>query len=571
MQIVKSLEEARDDNQRFALLLILGQMIKSKGLDKEELKNDPVLNKRLFNSIGAHFLARLVTTKQSGSSETLSEAATPSPLMYKCVSMSILTQFLEYPELIADPVLLTKLDMIVESLVDTDLSKHAEYQQFKYDTFKYLYALSSHCPDYLVLNVDLISKLLKNIVLNPKCHDETVDDLSDETSEINKNDSSTISIACKLIVEICNQVAKQDQPGKSDSYRVMKWTKIDAGFMEFVRQTHQTQSEFKFKLVYYLNYFLGQEILKEYVFSGKEQINDCLFNMLNDLFRSKLKADHKELAFVLLSRFVSIYQFEYIYMKNRNFFYLLIHLVCIQIGLGLEMASTENSSSLLLKQANKICIYYSLLEEIIVILSTASPFDEDQDSEDEDDYKDSDTDEDADDDIDFIKKSQDTKKPPSSKENDDDQGEPELNHAIKVIVECLQTVTCFLNDFIDEANLSEIKDQVRISLLVSSIRLVACWLSHESLMEEEIVELISRKLIPFCSHIKENLKYSDELNGLQFISSGLNRVLASQEDKLRSKSGSSRAQDETRREFEKTEIKESVDSLKAMLAKCKLR
>ena len=74
-------------------------------------------------------------------------------------------------------------------------------------------------------------------------------------------------------------------------------------------------------------------------------------------------------------------------MKNRNFFYFIIHLLCIEIGFTLEEANKEsnrNHSILLKDLADIISVYYGLLEEIIIILSTASPFDDNEDITDED-------------------------------------------------------------------------------------------------------------------------------------------------------------------------------------------
>jgi hypothetical protein len=117
--VISSLETAADDNRKFALLLILSELIKSKKLEdlKLDLKNPTpeqeetcrALNERLFNSIGSHFLARLITTRQTTENS--------SPLLYKSVALSIITQFLEYPTLICDPILLSKIDTFCGILI----------------------------------------------------------------------------------------------------------------------------------------------------------------------------------------------------------------------------------------------------------------------------------------------------------------------------------------------------------------------------------------------------------------------------------------------------------------------
>ena len=76
-------------------------------------------------------------------------------------------------------------------------------------------------------------------------------------------------------------------------------------------------------------------------------------------------------------------------MKNRSFFYLIIHLLCIEIGFNLQDSDDLNvkldaSKVVFTKLSDKMSIFYSLMEEVIIILSTASPFDsQDVDSEDE--------------------------------------------------------------------------------------------------------------------------------------------------------------------------------------------
>jgi hypothetical protein len=552
--IIKSLENAENDNKKFALLLILSELIKSGKLNTDEFKNDHSLNKRLFNSIGAHFLARLITTKQQTSENN-------SPILYKSVGLSILTQFLDYPTLISDPILLTKLDVIIDILINfKDSSVDAQVEQnLRLDIFKYLYALSAHCPDYLILNVDLIDILVKEILLNPKHHQkfQLVFNLEAQPGQ----DENFLFISSKIINNLCQVNALKE---KNKSYFKLKADRITKSLLHFLEEINKNQDEFKFNLINYLNYFLEQEaVSKFFTFDEKtnEQSSNLMFSILNDLFRSKLSTESKELAFILLNNFVKIFQFEFIYMKNRNFFYLIIHLLCIQISLNLENAADELThnknkdvtSPSRLSSLMSIC--YSLLEEVIIILSTASPFDTEDSEGDDSEFGDSDASEnDEDDDIEF------------KKAEKEDKSEPEITNAIKVIVECLQTLICFINDtLIDENSYDKLNDTT-ILLLVSSIRVIVCWLSHESLLEQEIVELITKKLIKFCEHLKQK---NYEINAFEFIVPGLQRVLIDQENKLKSKSAKT-VVDPVKIEFEKSELKESIESLSKILETCYL-
>ena len=564
--IIKSLENAENDNKKFALLLILSELIKSKKLDNdEEFRNDRAVNKRLFHSIGAHFLARLITTRQQTSENNY-------PILYKAVGLSILTQFLDYSELISDPILLTKLDVIINILVESyqdteESSPDTQLQRdLKLDIFKYLYALSKHCPDYLILNVDLVEILIKEVIFNQKFHREpnTFQATYDFSSQLNGSDADSnnfTNISLQIINNLCQENANKE---KNKSYMKLKSEKISKSLLYLVEEINKRQDElFKLKLINYLNYFLQESAINKFLTTDEKMNEKCsnlVFSILNDLFRSKLSSEAKDLAFILLSNFVKLFQFEFIYMKNRNFFYLIIHLLCIQIGLNLENAAelaNDSEGSQMLDLTDKVSIYYALLEEVIIILSTASPFDtDDTDETDEENGFGSDadaSDKDEDDEIEF-KKSEEVDRP-----------EQEMNHAIRVIVECLQAIICFINDTLS-GELEKLSPKAAV-LIVSSTRVVCCWLSHESLLEQEIVELIKSKLVRFCEHLK---KINFEVNAFEFIVSGLQRVLIDQQTKLEEKvkSSSKPTADQVTLEFEKTELRESVESLSRMLESC---
>ena len=114
-----------------------------------------------------------------------------------------------------------------------------------------------------------------------------------------------------------------------------------------------------------------------------EFASECIFNILENLFRGKINRTYKEQSFLLLNNFVKLYQFEYIYMQNRSFFYLIIHLLCIEISFNLHDRDDSSGEKGLFKSlTDKMSVLYSLMEEIIIILSTAAPFDDnDQDSD----------------------------------------------------------------------------------------------------------------------------------------------------------------------------------------------
>lgn len=540
--LIKSLERAENDNKKFALLLILSELFKSKKLD-ESIKTDKRLNERLFKSIGAHFLARLLASKQ---------LVENSPILYKSVSLSILTQFLDYAELITEPVLLTKIDCVFD-VIKGDLEQEPGGVCLKLDAFKYIYALSKICPDFLYQN-GLVSILINQVILNEKFSDLKTIKVIYDFDEPAENENFAI-IACKILSNLIKDIIETKLA--DDNFALSKTNeKIEESFRNFLEITSKSQSQFKFSLINYLNFFLSDEksIQKYLIFDQNLNYltSKLVFEIINDLFKSRIKESIIELAFVLLNNFVKMFDFESIYLKNRNFFYLLIHLLCIQIGLNLQQnGSNENI-------INKMSIYYSLLEQVIIILSTASPFDTGDEQEDEEDQDD--TDEDVDSDVELEQ----SKKGSKRKESDDNY-EPEFKKCIKVVVEVLQSILLYIKDtLVSHEDFNGLDDNTKV-LVVSSVRILVCWMSHESLLEEDIMELMPR-ILKFTEHLeKSKLK----LNAFKFIAPGLSRVLNDKKNKLDFKLKKLKSKNDlVKIEFEKSELCQEIENIQSMLDKC---
>ena len=220
--IINSLANAENDNKRFALLLILAELIKTNRLDELKMINNEQeatstasdsefklkcekLNEKLFASIGPNFLARLLTTRQT--TENI------SPLLYKSVGMSILTQFLDYERLVCDPVIISKLDTICQILVDVRACKlkekdeESETKQRKNlysDTFKYLFALSHFIPDHLCQNTNLLEILVNKIIFNEE-NDPSYSNSIERVLMENNDEQNFRLIACKLFSSLCKE------------------------------------------------------------------------------------------------------------------------------------------------------------------------------------------------------------------------------------------------------------------------------------------------------------------------------------------------------------------------------
>lgn len=549
--IITSLETAENDNRKFALLLILSDSIKNNKLDALKLdkttteteKTCRMLNERLFNSIGPHFLARLITTKQT--------TANSSPVLYKSVALSIITQFLDYPKLICDPILLSKIEIICDILLlDSENTLEDINRNLILDTFKYIFTLSNYCPDYLCQNAGLLELLIEKIILNKSYDKAARQNLSSLSSEsLDDEKENLVSIACKLFVHLCNDesfraVASSAAADETEAKKYLgyKNEKVVKCLKLVLSAAENDQSEFKFNIINYLNFFLESPIIQNFVHGIEltDLAGDCLFNILNNLFRAKINRTYKELGFILLNNFVRLYQFEFIYMKNRSFFYLIIHLLCIEIGFNLQDSDDLNfkldaSKVVFTKLSDKMSIFYSLMEEVIIILSTASPFDsQDVDSEDE-----------------------------AVTEKDE---EPELKKVIKVIVETLELIITFVKDSLNEKSVSAMTDN-DIILLIASIRLLVCWLAHESLLEQELMDLMP-ELITFGQYLNKKTKNADSVNIFEFLVPGIQRVLIDQEDRLTARNESVKKVDMVKSEFIDTELREKINESKELLNKC---
>ncbi len=574
--IIKSLEKAENDNQKFALLLILSSLIKSNKLEilkqynslsNEISEQSKALNKRLFSAINPHFLARLLTTRQSVENE--------SPLLYKSLSLSILTQFLDFPGLLADPILLSKLEHFADilrlkfrssndTLLNNDISE-AE-KEIVLDVLKYFFALSKHIPNHLCQNVGLLELIMNEIILNP-LYKEKKDTSQQEQSQIqviydyerSEYDSDLKLVACKLFVSLCQDRPDEDTNERLDEESILKKQKrIESCLLALINECNSNQGEFKFSLIIYLNYFLSNNFLKAHFQRLEKECTKKLFNVLNDLFKSKLNETYKDLALALLFNFVKLFEFESIYLINRKFFYLLIHLICIQISLNVQSDDFNKKIVDNANMLNKMSILYSLLEDVIVILSTASPFDyekSENESTSENSYDDSDHD-----------------------DEEEESLEPELRKVITVVVDALEIILTYIKDTLNETKNKEIEESSNCCMMVfSSIRLLVCWLAHEGLLEDEILHLMP-DIIDFCQRYHTNLIKQSQINIYELIIPGLERVLNDQQEKLsrrksmgvmaRSKS-KSKLDDEVKYEFEIQEIQEKIESISKLIDTCK--
>lgn len=144
------------------------------------------------------------------------------------------------------------------------------------------------------------------------------------------------------------------------------------------------------------------------------------------------------------------------------------------------------------------------------------------------------------------------------------------------MVELLESVMIYLKDELgDGSNLDKL-DTRSVSLVASSIRLLMCWLSHESLLEKEILELMPR-FIRFAEHVDKStaVEMVSSADLFSFLSAGVQRIylnLKAKFDLKKSRTAAGGGQkllpNDAKSEFEIFELSQEMDRVKTILDKC---
>ncbi len=127
------------------------------------------------------------------------------------------------------------------------------------DTFKYLFALSKYCPDYLCQNAGLLELLTEKIILNKnfqKCERLKLSDLKADDA----SDKNLVVIACKLFLSLASDESYKSTVANdidTRQYLDLKNDKVKDCLKMLLKSTDKDQTEFKFDLINYVNYVLG--------------------------------------------------------------------------------------------------------------------------------------------------------------------------------------------------------------------------------------------------------------------------------------------------------------------------
>ena len=159
------------------------------------------------------------------------------------------------------------------------------------------------------------------------------------------------------------------------------------------------------------------------------------------------------------------------------------------------------------------------------------------------------------------------------------KNEPELESVIKIVVELLESVMIYLKDILgDCSHLDQLNAKSNV-LVASSIRLLMCWLAHESLLENEILDLMP-KFMKFAEYV-DKLEVGGGGGGISshdlfsFISAGAQKIylnIKSRFDLKKSKSvgggGKKLAMSDAKSEFEIFELSQEMDKVKLIMDTC---
>ena len=581
--MIGSLERAKSDSDKMALLLIVAELIKSQRIDAafaasaaaaSETKLTEAaaaaavgkLHARLFESIGAHFLARLLTTRQRDTDNTADtdddDNDDSNLLLYKSTSLSIINQFAAYPDLICDPVLVSKLSCVAQILTRTwrvsrcstvNVNKSAKNNKLEIelikDAYKYLFALSEHMCEHLCQHLGLLSTLVRDILVK-----QVYKDLENDENENDDDDaaqSSLTMIACKLFVTLCRADTNNSNNNSNKTFASFRLKQIDECLRSLLAHASAEQNAFDTRLLAALDYLTSLDAAcldKCWLRRRDEHARSFVRGILAPLLKSKLNARFKHAAIRLMRNVTRLYGVECLMTSDEAagagaglaFFYLCIHLVCIEISMSLHM-QTESESRLEAETLARLCVYFELLEQFIVAFATSPIFDE-QD--------------------------------PAS--DDNMQQEQQQRRCVKILVETLDTVSLFVNECLEAHEKDSAYERLTpatCAFVVACIRLLTCWLAHEDLLRDQIVGQMPR-IIRFCEHFqRSSMAHHNQLNMFELIVPCIERLLdAANDNKSNAKASttSTSTNDPVLDEFEASEINEEIAQLSGLLDKCRV-
>ena len=243
----------------------------------------------------------------------------------------------------------SKTNICIGGLNDDELNLEKNLIE---NTFSYLFALSEYCS----------SHLCKNGVLNVLFDDYFVN---------NEDDEAFRHIATQLIDKLCEYDAKA-------ALRYESKDEIFLFFESLIQEIEKRQDDLKFKLLIIFEKMIKMNSISVYLknlFNEKPKLSqETIPSVFNDLIKSKnLKSSVKDVAFSILSFFIENNEkfLDEIYLKNKQLFYLISHLISIEIRIALE-DNTKTLNDLSANRdvlLNRLSIYFTIFEKFIIFIA----------------------------------------------------------------------------------------------------------------------------------------------------------------------------------------------------------
>jgi hypothetical protein len=230
----------------------------------------------------------------------------------------------------------------------------------------------------------------------------------------------------------------------------------------------------------------------------KKLVNETVIKIFNELFKSKnLKPVVRDVVFNIVGWFIENTEnfLDEVYKVNKQLFYLIAHLISIEIRLILE----DNTKTIIDLGSNReivlnrLSVFYTIFEKFIIFIAISPLINEESD-------------------------------------------EQQIKYLLKLIMETMRTIMEFLKDLLTTngyEKLDDIDESVKLNgylIIVASVRVLTCWFAYEELMEYEIIDL-SDLIVKFSDHYVSFYKNSNSfINIFQFLLPGLKRFTENNEE-----------------------------------------
>ncbi|XP_041068045.1 neurochondrin isoform X1 [Carcharodon carcharias] len=313
------LQDAKNDSEQFAALLLVTKVVKAGEIDAET-------RRRIFDAIGFSFPNRLLITKES-------PHGCPSQI-FRALGMTLLACFSTNPEMVTHPQILNKIPIFNE-VISSEIDSGAEIATFTSmidDCYQCLHAISAHPQGQ--------AHLVTQGTVSALCQ-----------AYLNQNHGHEQAL-CLLVSLLSTMENKCWKTCKLDLLKVL---------IKLSEQFATEEDNQKFKLCSILQHFVpAVPILTE-----DPSLTGCLKNFHTGLFSilsSKLSISQRDPALKLAGLLLTVYGSDWILAENTEtrskFLALMVNLACVEVRICLEDPGLDATNS----KPDVITACYSIIE-----------------------------------------------------------------------------------------------------------------------------------------------------------------------------------------------------------------